>query len=228
MNRAIIIMTKVPIAGTVKTRLHSILSPEECAELAAAFLQDTVGKAQTVHSKKIIAFSPSDKRDELEAVLPSEHFLIAQNGADLGERMFNAFQFAFERNLDAVVMIGTDSPTFPADYIEQAFDCLENADAVLGKTTDGGFYLIGFQCRLQKEIFENVEWSSARTFRQTKENITRLNLNLQEIPSWFDVDEPEDLHKLFAEFQTDKRTREIAPETFRWLTNQKIFSKPND
>lgn len=227
MNRAIIIMTKAPVAGTVKTRLHPILSPEKCAELAAAFLLDAAGKAQTVCSKKIIAFSPSGKRDELKAFLQSEHLFIEQTGADLGERMFDAFEFAFEQNSDSVVMIGTDSPTFPADYIEQAFANLEKADAVLGKTTDGGFYLVGLR-RLRKEIFENVEWSTAQTFEQTKRNFERLNYNLREIPPWYDVDNPEDLRKLFTEFQTDERARKIAPRTFEWLTNQKIFSKPND
>jgi rSAM/selenodomain-associated transferase 1 len=227
MNRAIIIMTKAPIAGTVKTRLHPILSPEKCAELAAAFLLDAAGKAQTVDSKKIIAFSPSGNRDELKAVLRPENLFIEQTGAGLGERMFDAFEFAFEQNSDSVVMIGTDSPTFPADYIEQAFASLEKADAVLGKTTDGGFYLIGLR-RLRKEIFKNIEWSSARAFRQTKRNITHLNFNLHEIPAWYDVDNPEDLRRLFSEFQTDKRAREIAPETFKWLANQEIFLKPND
>jgi len=227
MKRAIIIMTKVPLAGAVKTRLHPVLSPEECAALAAAFLQDAFGKAQTVCSKTIIAISPFDELDKLKNILHSEPLFIEQNGADLGERMFNAFQFAFIGNSDAVVMIGTDSPTFPADYIEQAFENLKTADAVLGKTADGGFYLIGLR-RVKKEIFEGVEWSSPQTFEQTKRNITRLNFNLREIPVWYDVDEPEDLRLLFTEFQTDQRARKIAPITFQWLTNQKIFSKLSD
>jgi len=228
MKRAIIIMTKIPLAGTVKTRLQSFLSPEECAALAAAFLMDTEKKAKTVCNKTIIAFSPPGKGTELENLLQYEHEFTEQTGANLGERMFNAFQFAFEKDLDAVVMIGTDSPTFPPEFIAKAFEFLEKTDAVLGKTADGGFYLIGFRRRLKKEIFENVEWSSERTFSQTKKNITRLNFNLQKLPAWYDVDEPEDLHKLFTEFQTDNRAREIAPVTFQWLTNQKLFSKPND
>lgn len=227
MNRAIIIMAKVPLAGTVKTRLQSFLSPEECAALAAAFLTDTENKAKTVCSKTIIAFSPPDKRAELENLLQYKHAFIEQTGADLGERMFNAFDFVFDKNLDAVVMIGTDSPTFPSEFIAKAFEYLEKTDAVLGKTADGGFYLIGLR-RLYKKIFQNVEWSSAQTFEQTKRNITKLNFNLREIPAWFDIDEPEDLRKLFTEFQIDNRAREIAPETFRWLTNQKIFTKLNE
>ena len=227
MKQAIILMTKIPLAGTVKTRLHPILPPEECAALAAAFLQDAFLKAQSVCGNTMIALYPFYESDKLKNILHAAPLLIEQIGEDLGERMFNAFQFAFENDSDAVVLIGTDSPTFPPEFIAKAFEYLEKTDAVLGKTADGGFYLIGLR-RLKKEIFENVEWSSAQTFEQTLRNITRLNFNLQEIPAWYDVDEPEDLHKLFVEFQTIKRAREIAPKTFRFLTKQKIFPESNE
>jgi glycosyltransferase A (GT-A) superfamily protein (DUF2064 family) len=66
--------------------------------------------------------------------------LLPQKGENLGERMSDALNFAF-RNNSAVVMIGTDSPTFPAEYLARAFAVLEkNAEIVLGKSKDGGFY----------------------------------------------------------------------------------------
>ena len=227
MKRAIIIMTKIPLAGTVKTRLQSFLSAEECAELAAAFLMDTENKAKTVCNETIIAFSPPGKGMELENLLQYEHEFIEQTGADLGERMFNAFQFAFEKDLDAVVMIGTDSPTFPPEFIAKAFEFLEKTDAVLGKTTDGGFYLIGLH-RLKREIFENVEWSSPNTFAQTKRNFMHLNFDLREIPAWYDVDEPADLRRLCSEFQINESARHIAPQTFRWINRHKTFPKSGE
>jgi len=227
MKRAVIIMTKVPIAGMVKTRLQPFFSPEKCAELAAVFLRDAENKVKTGCDKRIIAFSPQDKRTELESFLQYKHECIEQAGADLGERMFNAFEFAFAQNSDSVVMIGTDSPTFPPGFIAQAFEYLERADAVLGKTADGGFYLIGLR-KSDGRIFEAVEWSSAQTFEQTHDNILSLNFSLREIPAWYDVDEPQDLQKLFEEFQENEAARETAPKTFEWLMNQTKFSKLND
>src|SRR5688572_8313080 len=114
MKRSVIIMAKAPSAGTVKTRLQPHLSPDECAALAAAFLRDAVKKAETVCENVILAYSPPEKLDTLKKILPSQSIFIQQTGGDLGERMFNAFKFAFKQNSDSVVMIGTDSPTFPA------------------------------------------------------------------------------------------------------------------
>jgi len=208
-----IIMAKVPTAGTVKTRLEPFLTPEHCAELAECFLLDTVSKAESVQNQIIIAYTPIEKRDVLLKILPTQKTLIEQKGATLGEKMFHAFQYAFSQNSDAVVMIGTDSPTFLPDFFEQAFENLKIADAVLGETEDGGFYLIGLRT-LRKEIFENIEWSSPKTFRQTVRNIKKLGLKLSLLPTWFDVDFPADLERLRKDLAENPI---IAPRTFDWL-----------
>ncbi len=220
MKRTIIIMAKVPSAGNVKTRLQPFISSDECTALSKAFLQDAVNKAKTVCENVILAYSPTAEINALKKILPSQNTFIEQTGRDLGEKMFNAFKFAFEQQTDAVVMIGTDSPTFPIDYIEQAFEFLEtNSDVVLGKTEDGGFYLIGLR-RLPERIFENVAWSSPATFEQIFENIHRLNLHLREVPAWYDVDEQADFEKLQAEILHNKNAQRRAPETYsiikRW------------
>lgn len=214
MKRAIIIMAKAPRAGTVKTRLQPFLSGDECARLAEALLEDAVKKAEKFTDKTIIAFAPDFERKYFEKFSRENILLTEQKGADLGEKMFNAFQFAFSENAVSAVMTGTDSPTFPADHIEQAFEFLElETEAVLGKTMDGGFYLIGLRT-LKKEIFENVIWSSTETFEQTRRNIMDLNLHLREVPSWYDVDEKADLVKLYEEFAHNPNAARRAPKTF--------------
>jgi len=206
-------MAKVPVAGTVKTRLQPFLTAEQCAELAECFLRDTVGKTKSLGYELIIAYSPIEKLDILLAIMPDEQTFIEQKGATLGEKMFGVFEFAFLNNSDAVVMIGTDSPTFPSAFITEAFEKLKESDAVLGETTDGGFYLIGLR-KLKKEIFKNVEWSSPKTFEQTKGNIERVNLKLSLLPTWYDVDTPEDLKRLRNELD---KNPQLAPKTFKFV-----------
>jgi uncharacterized protein len=223
MKRAVIIMTKVPTAGNVKTRLQPFLSSDECAALSEAFLQDAVNKAETVCENVILAYSPPAEIDNLRKLLPAENTFVEQTGNDLGEKMFNAFEFAFGQKSDAVVMIGTDSPTFPFDFIEQAFEFLEtNSNVVLGKTEDGGFYLIGLR-KLEKAIFENVAWSSTETFEQVFENIHRLRLHLREVPSWYDIDEREDFEKLREEILHNSNAQRRAPKTYALIQKWEKF-----
>ena len=179
MKKAIIIMAKVPEAGKVKTRLQPFLTPEQSASLSVAFLQDAEIKAKSIVENVIVAVSPFDKKGGLQNILQHPNTLIEQKGESLGDKMLNAFKFVFESGIDSTVMIGTDSPTFPKESIEQAFEFLESeTDIVLGKTEDGGFYLIGLRM-LDKRIFENVSWSSAKTCEQVKQNVADLNLYLQ-------------------------------------------------
>ncbi|MEP6900961.1 MAG: TIGR04282 family arsenosugar biosynthesis glycosyltransferase [Actinomycetota bacterium] len=217
MKRAIIIMAKVPQAGNVKTRLQNILSPEDCESLAESFLKDAVNKANSACKNVFIAFFPRAEIQKIKKILPDESNFIEQTGENLGEKMYNAFQFLFEQKADSIVMIGTDSPTFPFDYIEQAFEFLEtNSEVVLGRTEDGGFYLIGLRI-LRPEIFENVVWSSPKTFEQVFENIRNLKLYLRETPGWYDVDEEQDLILLKKEIMNNQNARRRAPQTFEWL-----------
>jgi uncharacterized protein len=210
-------MTKVPAAGNVKTRLHGTISPEDCEKLAAAFLKDAAGKADSICENVFVAFFPAEMSEKLRELLPDRE-IFAQKGDDLGEKMFFAFENIFSRGFEEIVMIGTDSPTFPIDFIEQAFEFLEtNSDVVLGKTEDGGFYLIGLRV-LRREIFENVVWSSSQTFEKVYKNTQSLGLHLRETPSWYDVDEESDLVKLKTEILHNANARRRAPQTFEWLT----------
>jgi uncharacterized protein len=226
MKRTIIIMAKVPIAGTVKTRLQPFLSPEKCAELATAFLGDTESKAKNACENTILAYSPAAQRNILKKILRYENTLIEQKGKDLGEKMLNAFEFVFRQNPDsAVVMIGTDSPTLPAECIEEAFKALEDeSKIVLGKTEDGGFYLIGLKQSLPG-IFEGIKWSTSMVYTQLIKNIENLKIdNLKLIPTWYDVDNAGDLERLYGEVAQNKKIQESAPRTYEWLaSNSEIF-----
>lgn len=227
MKRAIIIMAKIPTPGTVKTRLQSILSPEKCAELAEAFLLDTLKKSETICKNIILAYSPVSERRFQEEMFSPGIILIEQKGNNLGERITNAFDFAFREN-STVVMIGTDSPTFPARYIAQAFAALETqAEIVLGKSADGGFYMIGLRRKPLPEIFDGVEWSSSLVFEQILKNIKSAGIEkLKLIPEHYDVDTPEDFLMLKKEISGSENLQKLAEKTYRWLvSNREITGK---
>jgi hypothetical protein len=216
MNPAMIVMCKSPAAGTVKTRLAPFLSAEKAADLAACFAVDAVKKAQNICENTIVAFT--GEKEMLETILPQNLVWVRQTGADLGERMHNALRFAFEQNFSPLVVIGTDSPTLPSEYIKVAIKILQEklTDAVIGETEDGGFYLVGLN-QPNQQIFQNVRWSSPETFLQTVRNIKQLNLHFTTLPVWYDVDTPEDLRRLKTEIENNARAGEIAPETASWL-----------
>lgn len=218
-NVAIVIMAKVPRQGLVKTRLKPVLNDEQCVALSICFLKDAFGKARKITPNVIVAFSPADGVEEIANLLPEDAVLIEQKGNDLGERMNSAFKFAETKKFSPIIIIGTDSPTLPPENIELAIELFENVETkiVLGAANDGGYYLVGLRKKTDG-IFENVEWSSPKTFEQTAENARRIfGCRPAEIPIWYDVDTPEDLKTLYDEFSKNENFAIIAPETAKWL-----------
>jgi glycosyltransferase A (GT-A) superfamily protein (DUF2064 family) len=96
---------------------------------------------------------------------------------------------------DAVVLVGTDSPTLPVAFVEQAFAELRQADVVLGPATDGGYYLLGCARRLPP-IFDGIAWGSSAVFRDTVARLTDPEWRLAVLPPWYDVDTLDDWRML--------------------------------
>lgn len=212
-------MAKVPRPGYVKTRLRPILSDEQCTELSKCFLLDTVEKADKVSANVVIAFTPGDGEDEVKALLFGKNMYIEQRGTGLGERLESVVAEADKQGFSPLVVIGTDSPTLPAEYIQSAVEHLTaNAKGVaIGPTDDGGYYLIGIS-HPQKRLFSGISWSTSKVFDQTIANASEIpDVNILELPRWYDVDEPADITQLHSEFEKDEKASLRAPETFRWL-----------
>jgi glycosyltransferase A (GT-A) superfamily protein (DUF2064 family) len=88
-------------------------------------------------------------------------------------------------------MVGTDSPTLPIEYVEQAFAELASADVVLGPATDGGYYLVGCGPNCPP-IFEGIAWSTGRVLADTVAALAEERWRLAVLPPWYDIDTAED------------------------------------
>lgn len=217
-KRALIVFVKSPIPGDVKTRLIPHLSGVEAADLYKCFVADTLRTASQIsfQAKLQVAYQPHAKATDL-SWLPFRNppELFKQEGRSLGERLIHAFGVAFGRGTQQVVIIGSDSPTLPKLYIEQAFTALDEADVVLGPAVDGGYYLIGLS-RPCLKLFEDVIWSTDQVFERTAQNAQSLGYALRILPFHYDIDTFQDLEALHKELLKDGQQ---APNTKRFLSN---------
>ena len=209
-------MTKAPRAGKVKTRLTPPLTPEESASLNTCFLRDTAraiaNTAREGRSRGIAVYLPVGAEETYAEILPAEFELIPQRGEGLGERMALAFDDLFSLGFDSVCLIGSDSPTLPQQVFSQAAQILaERQDqVVLGPSEDGGYYLIGLK-KLHRALLENIKWSTEHVLEQTIEKAREINLRIHLLPTWYDVDDPQTLHRLCSELFAEQRAAEAFP-----------------
>jgi rSAM/selenodomain-associated transferase 1 len=191
------VMAKAPRVGTVKTRLCPPLQATEAADLARCFLLDAVERvAAVVGVRPIVAYAPVEARAEFEASAPG-FALIAQRGADLGERQARLVEDILALGHEAALLIGTDSPTLPPEMIDEAVSLVmaPAVDVVVGPTEDGGYYLIGLRAPCPG-LFEVMPWSTGAVLSLTLERARRLGLRAACLPTWYDVDTGADLARL--------------------------------
>jgi rSAM/selenodomain-associated transferase 1 len=189
------IFAKAPRPGQVKTRLAAASSPEWAARVAEAFLLDLLGRLSQLDMPRVLAYSPLEEEEYFRGLAGDAFSLVPQVEGNLGQRMAAFFAGQFHSGADAVVLLGTDSPTVPLAFVEQAFRELERVDVVLGPATDGGYYLLGC-ARQVPPIFENIAWSASSVLRDTVRCLMDPRWRLAVLPPWYDVDTPNDWQML--------------------------------
>jgi glycosyltransferase A (GT-A) superfamily protein (DUF2064 family) len=96
---------------------------------------------------------------------------------------------------ERVLLLGTDCPDVPREFVEKAFDVLREHDVVLGPSAGGGCYLIGASRRVPP-IFDEVAWGTSDTWRQMTGRLQAANVLWQELPGWYDALDEADLRAL--------------------------------
>jgi uncharacterized protein len=218
MDRALLIVAKRPAAGQTKTRLCPPLSGETAAEVYQAFLYDSLAIMRHVmHVQRTIAYMPANALGYFQKLAP-DFELFAQQGDTLGERLDHLLTHALQQGAQAAIVMSSDSPTLPADYIEQAFLRLEQgADVVLGPSDDGGYYLIGVK-QPQPRLLREVQMSTPTVLQETLALASELTLVVHLLPAWYDVDTIDELERLSQELSLQASQNQlIASHTYAYL-----------
>jgi len=198
---ALAVMAKVPGMAPVKSRLHPALTAERATELYRCFLLDRLDAVASLESvSPVVAFTPEEAEPAMKALTPAGFLVMAQRGADLGERLAALLAELLARGHAGAMAIDSDSPTLPMRYVSEAADVLasKRSDVVLGPCEDGGYYLIGVGSP-QPALFEGIAWSTDTVFETTLAKARARHLSVHVLPRWFDVDTESDLRRLHAE-----------------------------
>lgn len=188
---ALLVFVKYPEPGKVKTRLASAIGAELAAQLYSEFIRATFSFAQQIEAAtSFVTFTPAEKERVLREYFPGPFQWFAQiDSTDLGARIHHAIRRVQQSGYSHILTIGTDSPSLPTDYLEQAAAALQTHDLVLGPATDGGYYLIGLKSLPPPELFTGIDWSTERVLHQTLTRAEQLRMSVHLLPSWYDVDD---------------------------------------
>src|SRR5437879_54162 len=117
-QRVLGLFAKRPEPGRVKTRLAEAMTPEKAAEVAHAFLLDSLQRLGAFPAHRVLAFEPAGAISYFEEMTAGRFFLRPQCTGDLGRRMAAFFEEQFQTGASKVLLVGADSPTLPLSYLE--------------------------------------------------------------------------------------------------------------
>ncbi|CAN5736815.1 hypothetical protein BH11MYX2_BH11MYX2_38710 [soil metagenome] len=203
----VVVLAKAPVAGEVKTRLAP---PARAAALARAFLVDTFAALRSVAWADPVLATTTAVDPVLDAQMAAP--IWRQGDCDLGARIERVLQRALTSAPRAIAM-GADTPGIPIAALDRAHEALRTADAAIGPTEDGGFYLLALRT-CPDGLLAGLPWSRADTFEATLARLREHGLSTVVLDPWFDVDRPADLERLRGLLATRVVN---APATWRAL-----------
>lgn len=212
---ALILFTRYPQPGEVKTRLAARLGDLIAYELYCCFLRDLALMTRQIPAETIIVYAGPDHA-EFEDFAGVRN--LRQRGNDIGERMFFALQDVARLGFDRVVLIGGDLPDLPADLVTEALERLDQSDVVIGPGTDGGYYLIGCRAEgLNRSVFEAMDWNTDTVLAETLHRVDRAGLVVSVLDPWSDIDVVDDLRSFL-----DRNGKRAVSFTLNYLTTKGI------
>ena len=129
-KKLLLIFTKNPQLGKVKTRLAKTIGDEKALLIFHKLIDKTALVVDGVDAHKSLYYSDFiDDQDIWEGRVRNKKI---QEGDSLGERMANAFKIGFNCGYNRIVVIGTDLWNLDPQIINKAFFTLRNVDGVIG------------------------------------------------------------------------------------------------
>jgi uncharacterized protein len=178
LDVAVLVFSRAPVPGRVKTRLVPRLGEWRAARLHARLTRHALRTARAAACGPVELFGTSKQR-----------------GADLGERMHRALACVLRRHRGAIV-IGADCPALrPRDLRRAARWLAGGCDVVLAPAEDGGYALIAAK-RVSPLLFKGIVWGGPDVYEATVRKLISLEYRWRALERVWDVDRPEDLERL--------------------------------
>jgi rSAM/selenodomain-associated transferase 1 len=197
----IITFTRNPELGKVKSRLAKSIGEAAALEIYKLLLEHTKNVLLALDCDKAVYYSVKVRENDIwNPEIFSKH---QQIGADLGERMHNAFENGFKKGYEKIIIVGSDLYDLKPEIINTAFNELNQHDNVIGPAEDGGYYLLGMKT-LHPSVFNIENWGTETVYKQT---LSRLeNNSISVLQTLNDIDYVEDLkpYNVFKPYIVDQ------------------------
>jgi len=189
----LLILSKAPDAGAVKTRLIPLLGASGAAHLYATLLHACIDRLVAANLCPVDLWCAPTTGHPFFIDCEQRYGMALHQQAegDLGSRMEHALESALQQSGYAI-LVGADCPGLAISDIEETLRALrDRADVVLGPASDGGYYLVAMRNR-HAFLFGAMPWGSANVLQLTESRLRERGVSWHRLTVRRDLDTPED------------------------------------
>ena len=205
MSDSIVVLTKDPSKGQVKTRLAIDIGDDAAVALHEAMVWETLDRVRpcglpirvSLHGQLNGAFANQIRCSGFE--------VEPQIEGDLGAKLAHAM-----RPPGKHFAVGTDCVVFNPEWLQTAITA--PASVVMGPTEDGGYWLIGADLGdtdLAEILFAGMRWSVPTVASTTLHRLQHASRSVQLLPECYDIDTLSDLRRLVSDRRCVGRIRAV-------------------
>lgn len=140
-----------------------------------------------------------------------------QVGSSFSARLTAAIQSVFSKGFERIITLGNDTPNLSVAHIRTAYNNVNEGKTVIGPSSDGGVYLLGFDKeKFDSDSFAQLPWQKNQLFQE----LSRLFFNkgvIYQLPRLEDIDALDDIQEVI------NKRNSISITLFRLL--QSIIQK---
>ena len=191
MKNRIIFFTRVPKAGTTKTRLYDFVSPDTAVEIQKKLMKKNYNVLKEC-GEEIVVYHDGQSIDDkvMENILENREFSY-QVGETLGDKMYNAIEDELKSS-DKVILLGSDIYNLQENMIHTAFEKLDKYYVVINPSVDGGYFLIGMKKAIKK-VFDLPSYGDNTVLENLLTVCNKQKLSYYLGEAGLDIDTKEDL-----------------------------------
>jgi rSAM/selenodomain-associated transferase 1 len=224
LSGALLVFTKEPRAGLVKTRMCPPWTFDQAGAFHASLLADVLEASARAATRLGLApylcVAPPEAVPRVARGAPVPFRTLPQRGRDLAERMAHAAADVHARGHAPLLLRGSDSPTLPESALRSGLDALaRGADVALAPDQAGGYVLVALR-RPAPGLFDHP-MSTSSVLEDTLACARRLGLRSELLEAGFDVDTAADLAHLSEARDADPALP--CPRTLAFLDSQKLW-----
>ena len=203
MKKCLLVLTRFPTIGKVKTRLAQSIGDEHAADIQKGMLLDILNRFSRVKDLTTIIVHPNDEPAEpffnlcSQNGIPQRHVRTLSGVGGMNEDIV----YGYEQSLvefQKVALMGSDIPHYTELELDTLFSALDEVDVVYHPSADDGCCPHGL--RKFADLWTGNNSRTPGYIQRWEEKAKENGLSFRPLSQVFDIDRIEDLELLAQQY----------------------------